>query len=82
MTGTALAGDNGDELTVAEVQAIRSLHQLAKRWPRTLTLLSMGGSLCVMHTGDPRFDFENSSAERGEVVLASINGIPNDGGDW
>jgi hypothetical protein len=43
----------------------------------------MGGSLCVMHTGDPRFDSENnSSAERGEVVLAAVYGIPNDGGDW
>lgn len=77
-----VTGENGDKLTPEEVRAIRGLRQLATRWPDTLTLLSMGGSLCVMHTQDPRFDFDNSSNERGQVVLASISGIPNDGGDW
>lgn len=75
------AGKNGDPLTREEVNAVRSLHRLAKRWPRTLTLASMGSSLCVFHTGDPRWGADLPS-ERGEAVLDDIYGIPNDGGDW
>jgi hypothetical protein len=73
----------GDDLTPEEAKAIRALQRLARSWPRSLTLISMGGGLHVMHTGDPRFDGDkNSSAERGEVVLETIQGIPSDGGDW
>lgn len=76
-----ITGDNGDELTPDEARAIASLERLAKRWPQTLTLMSMGGSLCVKHTGDPRTD-ARTSLGRADVVLANIDGIPNDGGDW
>ncbi|XKH58532.1 hypothetical protein LG293_15885 (plasmid) [Citricoccus nitrophenolicus] len=69
------------ELTDAESKAIRSLQRLAKTWPRSLTVASMGGSLVVVHTNDDRFDSERT-LERHEAILADISGIPNTGGDW
>lgn len=68
-------------VTEAEGKAIRSLERLAKRWPRSLTLASMGGSLVVIHTRDERFEAE-SGLERQEAIVADIYGIPNTGGDW
>lgn len=81
MKPIAARGDNGDPLTVEEDKAIRSLERLAKRWPRSLTLVSMGGSLHVVHTADERMGAPGN-IERAEAVLAGIVGIPNDGGDW
>ncbi|TDP92324.1 hypothetical protein EDF62_1530 [Leucobacter luti] len=72
--------ENGS-LTQAEATAIRSLQRLARKWPRSLTLASMGGSLVVVHTDDDRFD-SSSGIERQEAVLEDIRGIPNTGGDW
>lgn len=73
--------DNGDTVTEDEAKAIRALQVLARRWPRTLTLASMGGSLVVFHTGDERWG--ETRTERQEAVLADdFGGIPNDGGDW
>ena len=69
------------ELTEAEEKAIASLRRLAKRWPKSLTLASMGGSLVVVRTNDERFD-SSSTLERAEAELAEIRGIPNTGGDW
>lgn len=80
MSGGDLTGVNGDSITEAEAKAIRSLMQLAKRWPSSLTLLSMGSRLEVMHTGDERF--AGPRDVRCQVSLVSIEGIPNDGGDW
>ena len=66
-----------------EEQAIRSLQRLAKKWPQSLTLLSMGGTLSVVHTDDDRWNgYGNGTLERQEAVIADIYGIPNDGGDW
>jgi hypothetical protein len=74
--------DNGDMITEQEARAIRALQLLARRWPRTLTLASMGGRLFVFHTGDPRWGSFHG-AERAEAVLAEdFGGIPSDGGDW
>jgi hypothetical protein len=74
--------DNGDPLTEEEARAIRSLRVLARLWPRSLTLASMGGSLVVFHTGDPRWD-ASLGTDRAKAVLADdFSGIPNDGGDW
>ena len=44
------------EMTKAEVAAIRTLRRLSKRWPNTLWLASMSGTLNVMRT--------NQSGER------------------
>ena len=82
MTAEAeFAGTNGDEVTPEEVRAIQALARLSKRWPQTLKLVSMGGSLHVIHTADRRFHLDDS-AERGESVLYTFSNIPNDGGDW
>ena len=67
--------------TVEEAAAIRSLQRLARRWPRSLTLASMGGSLVVVHTDDDRFD-SSSSLDRQDAIITDIHGIPNTGGDW
>ena len=69
------------EVTEEEEKATRSLQRLAKKWPQTLTLLSMGGSLSVVHTSDERMD-SMSTLERQEAIIEDIYGIPNDGGDW
>jgi hypothetical protein len=73
------------DLTDEEQRAIDSLKRLAKRWPRTLKLVSMDGSLAVILNGDPRYDFDHgtgSGAERQQCIIADIEGIPNDGGEW
>lgn len=70
-----------DDLTRDEVLALAALRRLAKRWPKTLMLASMGGSLVVVRTDDERFDSE-SGLERQEAVVEDISGIPNTGGDW
>lgn len=74
-------GENGDPLTFEESAALRRLRLLARSWPATLTLVSMDGGLHVMHTGDPRYG-ASSNVTRTQVILASIDGIPNDGGGW
>jgi hypothetical protein len=87
MAGTLFTAANGDELTPAEAQAIAALQRLAKHWPPTLKLVSMGGSLSVIHGADPRWTpvaagTWSDSLPRQACVLADIDGIPNDGGDW
>lgn len=72
---------SSDDLTPEEASVVRSLQRLAKRWPRSLTLVSMGGALSVIHTRDRRFDADGCM-ERQEAILADIDGIPNTGGDW
>ena len=64
--------------TPDEAKAIASLKRLAKTWPQTIMLVSMGGSLHVMAKG-PRL--ENFGLDQ-ELILEDIHGIPNDGGDW
>lgn len=73
-------GDNGDLMTQHEARAIGQLQRLARQWPKTLKLISMGGSLHVIHAADERYATEGPN--RGDAVLATIHGIPNDGGDW
>ena len=67
--------DEIEMLTEKEAKAIRGLEQLAKNWPKSLSLFSHSGTLCVMkfHPGHPE-------DERGRVVEV-ISGIDNDGGD-
>ena len=68
-------------MTDEELKAIQSLQRLARRWPKSLRLVSMGGDLFVVHTSDSRF-LDGGSLERQESILADIKGIPNTGGDW
>jgi len=72
---------NNAALTDAERKAITSLQQLAKHWPRTLTLVSMEGNLHVIRTGDERFGLP-FGPDRQQAIIADIDGIPNDGGAW
>lgn len=69
-----------DDLTPEEASVVRSLQRLAKRWPQSLTLVSMGDTLSVIHTRDRRYDADGWVHH--EAVLADIDGIPNTGGDW
>jgi len=82
MADEPLIAENGNEITLEEYRAITALHRLARRWPQTLKLVSMSGALHVIHTDDQRFHDPDSPSRRGETVLDSISGIPNDGGDW
>lgn len=68
------SGGHDDRLTLEELDAVKSLERLAKKWPRSLMLVSAASSLVVVHTDDLSDDFASR-------VLSSISGIPNDGGD-
>lgn len=71
------------KLTDPELRTIAELQRLARRWPRSLTLVSMDGALSVIRTGDPRFGFDSGNGtERQQSIIAHIEGIPNDGGAW
>jgi hypothetical protein len=75
--------DYGEEsATDPERAAIGALQRLAKRWPRTLMLLSYDGGLSIIHTADLDAIADGYGPERQDLVLASINDIPNDGGGW
>jgi hypothetical protein len=73
--------DEAHETHVAECAAIEALQRLAKRWPQTLTLVSMDGALHVIHTGDERYGL-SFGPDRQQAIIADIDGIPNDGGAW
>lgn len=64
------------DLTPREAKAVAELQALAKRWPKTLKLFSWSGSLVI-------FDIEHPShgVSANDEVLATVHGIPNDGGD-
>jgi hypothetical protein len=71
-----------DELTGPERAAIASLQRLAKRWPRSLKLLSYDSALCVIRSADSDRISDDCDVERQNLILADIDGIPNDGGGW
>ena len=73
---------NGNLVTEEEKVAIEALERQAKRWPRSLTLASMGSSLVVFHTGDERWEAVYPSMRAEAIVADDFGGIPNDGGDW
>jgi hypothetical protein len=78
----SLAEDaNYAALSDGERKAIAALQRLAKRWPQTLKLVSMDGGLHVIRNGDERYG-TRFGTDRQESVIASIYGIPNDGGAW
>lgn len=65
------------DLTDEEQRAIDSLKRLAKRWPQTLKLYSWSGSLVVVSNDASLLD----SYDPNDLILDTIDGIPNDGGD-
>lgn len=76
-----MSADEQEPLTEEERKAIESLNRLARRWPRSLTLASMGGSLVVVRSDDRAFS-DGEGPGRSEGVLWSSTAIPNTGGDW
>ena len=59
------------KITKDEQRAIRSLERLAKKWPKTLSLFSWSGTLCVCKKAN----------DGRPAVITQIIGIDNDGGD-
>lgn len=68
-------------LSDVERRAIQTLERLGKRWPRSLMVASMGGTLVVIPTADHERDDGYGGVDASKV-LATIAGIPNTGGDW
>lgn len=79
----------GVECTPEECNLIDSMKRLAKKWEKygkRLWLYSANGSLHVMMRGDidsnPTPEFTQYGGSNGDNSITTINGIPNDGGDW
>lgn len=71
------------DLTKEERLAIASLKRLAKRWPKSLDLWAMDGSLYVAKVPPGEDCCEpNGGSARQDLVVADIYGIPCDGGGW
>lgn len=73
----AAAEDPAVTLTDEERRAIAALERLAKRWPRSLKLASMDGSLLVYRSGDA----PDEVGEDGAVADLGSS-IPNTGGGF
>lgn len=69
----------GKELTAEESAAVASLKRLAKRWPKSLSIVSADGALVVMRSADRIGDDDSLNQD---AVVAEIRGIPNTGGAW
>ena len=70
-------------LTKEEQNAINTLNRLGQRWPKSLWLFSASGSLCVMRSGVDGRPVENyNGANDTDYIVDTIQGIPNDGGDF
>lgn len=69
------------EPTIEEMQMIRALVRLSRRWPSSLWVFAAGGQLHVMRAGDEGEHIKNGEGNDPAYVLASID-IPSDGGDW
>ncbi len=73
-------------LTKEEIDLVKSLQRLAKKWNKTgnrLWLYSASGQLCVMldeGNGNPHPRMIGDGYNRNNVV--STIDIQNDGGDW
>lgn len=70
------------DMTAEEANAIAALRRVASRWPRSLMLISMEGSLHVVRNDESRFDPSDGTAIDPDAVIADIEGIPNTGGSW
>jgi hypothetical protein len=77
-------GGHPDEvdLTPEEERAITTLKRLAKRWPESLFIASMAGTLCVMRNDERGMHPETDGGGIDpEYMIDSID-INNTGGDW
>lgn len=67
---------------LSEAEAIATLQALADRWPRSLWLYACGrggfGSLYILRVGDEAHPREGLDQSK---IIATIDGIPCDGGD-
>jgi hypothetical protein len=70
------------ELTAEEEKAIRALRRLAKTWPKTLWLFSTGTLNVVRYNSDGIKAMDSSGSVDADYIVASIQGIENDGGDF
>lgn len=78
-------GEDGVVLSDDERRAIDTLKRLTRRWPRTLMLASMGGSLHVLRLredGDHPMRADDRTAIDPDAIVCSLPHIPNTGGDW
>jgi hypothetical protein len=66
---------NVEAMTHDEMKAIAALKRLGKRWPGSLLLFATGNALGV------RKPSLNGGAYDCTTEVATIEGIPNDGGD-
>jgi len=71
-----------DEFTTEELAAIHSLKRLARKWPKTLMLLSMDGCLYAVRIADQGAIVTGPYGTESDVPIAFIDGISNDGGAW
>ncbi len=70
-----------DDLTTQERAAIAALKRLCEKWPMTLTLASMDGSLYVIRHDHP--DWIDQTDDRQDAIVAEdFKHIPNTGGGW
>lgn len=65
-------------LTETEKKAIKDLEALAARWPESLLLFSWSGSLTVIKNRSS--DYQDYKKMMEDQTVATIYGIPNDGG--
>jgi hypothetical protein len=75
-------GDDGRELDQRQVNVIADLQTLARKWPDSLYLASMGGSLHVMRTGENGDRVYTSSGALDPAYSVDTVPIENTGGDW
>lgn len=67
------------EVTDEERRAVESLEHLAARWPESLTLLAMEGTLVVVLSED----YAAGPVHRPDgAIVRTVRGIPCDGGGW
>ncbi len=71
------------DLEGQERQALRRLRELARAWPKSFWLFSGSGSLSVMrYKPDGTCAMTATGCVDQDYLVATIEGIPNDGGGW
>lgn len=78
----------GVKLTKKQIENIKDLEELLKRWDKYLQLNSMGGNLYVMLSPNAKNNTENEFNENGgrnqQNIIDDFNNyrVSSDGGDW